>query len=245
MIRQAFLAHHAAERPKYVSSSKARLHPSEFGGCKRKVMFRVRGVEGSPFSLTQKEAMRDGIAYENDTLEILQSAFGKTRVATQVVLKNEHWSGKADFVVDHLTPDAVIVEHKATGQKWFDYKSGLPKEAHVLQLAMYYYLYEELFGIRPKLILYYRSWLNWAEFEITVHDSEIIIDGFVNDKPRRRILPKSVTAMMKSYELVYDKNILVKPVAENEKEDAGCTFKGTPSCPFYTRCWNEDGSPKA
>ncbi len=188
--------------------------------------------------------MNDGNVFEASTLALLEAHFGKENVLAQLPLKDEHWSGKTDMIIYHKTPKVIIVEHKATGDKWFDYKQSLPHEDHVFQLAKYKNMYFAQFGFVPKLILYYRSWGQWAEFELDVQPEQIVCDGviFANNKQFERevIVPINLDAYVKKLEWYYDKNKLPHRVAKEDQEKAGCTFKGEPSCGFFNHCWPKE-----
>jgi len=235
--------------PKRKRTSTPRLYPSDAGSCGRKVMLRVMGATSSPFPLIAKQAMDNGNAYEDSTLKLLQKKFGEDGIATQVEFKTEYWSGKADFIIGHLSENPIIIEHKATGDKWFDYKESLPQSKHVMQLAMYYHLYLKLYGIKPTLVLYYRAWSQWAEFVLTVDEETnvswegvvgIMSGGEIDEKTRSAQNVLNINKEVKVLERYYRLGSLPRRVKEVDREDAGCTFKGKPSCQYYAHCWPKE-----
>lgn len=225
-------------------SGAMRLYPSEAGGCNRRTMLRMNHAPSKPFPLQVLEAMNNGNAYEDSTYEALVAAVGEDRITTQLQLQSPHWSGKCDFVLDHKTEKAIIIEHKATGQKWFDYKASLPKRDHVVQVALYETLYKKQFGFKPKLLLYYRAWGCWAEFHIQPREADILIVGAVNGVYRERVLPVNMTAAIRRLEYLKTKNKIPGRVDEAAMEETGCTFRGEPSCGFYGLCWPKEATPQ-
>lgn len=241
IIKSALDSAIMVERP-YTPSGKVRLYPSEAGGCNRKEILRVNGAKQAKYPIQAMWAMEDGKAYEDSTLSLLKRHFGENNVIDQLPLQDDHWSGKADFVIHHKTPDVVIVEHKATGQKWWDYGDKLPERKHVIQLAMYESMYLEKFGFKPQLRLFYRGWQSWAEFLVVPTATTILVEGkLTKDKKgiveRNLELPINLEAVTGKLKYFYSKNILPKRPAEDHKDACGCTFKGEKSCPFYDNCW--------
>lgn len=237
------------ERP-YKPSGKIRLYPSEAGSCNRASILRINNAPKTKFPLQAAYAMDEGKWYEESTLALLRLHYGTENVIEQLQLQNDFWSGKADFVINHKTEDALVIEHKATGQKWWDYKGSLPKRSHVIQLAMYRDFYYNQFRFVPELRLYYRAWQKWAEFVIEPRDSTIFIYGQLNPEKKgetapivREIeLPINIKATVGMLEYYYINNKLPKRVKEESMDDAGCTFNGVPSCPFYGNCWPKEAS---
>lgn len=244
VIKSALDSAIMVERP-YTPSGKVRLYPSEAGGCSRQTILRVHGAPQKKFPIKVMWAMEDGKAYEDSSLELLKRHFGDENVVDQLQLQNEYWSGKADFVINHKTDKVIIVEHKATGQKWWNYKGKLPEKKHVIQLAMYRQMYFDKFGFVPELRLFYRGWMCWAEFLVIPTDTTIIIDGKITDDKlgiveKREELPINLEAVMGKLQYYYTKRILPKRPTEDNKDSCGCTFKGEKSCPFYENCWPKE-----
>ena len=243
IIRPAIVAALAKDRPHYTRSGRSKLYPSGAGECHtgRRELLRINDAPSTPFPFRVKEAMNDGNVYEASTLALLQDFYGEENVLSQLALRNDYWSGKTDMVIYHKTPQVIIVEHKATGDKWFDYKGNLPKYAHVFQLAKYKSMYFAEFGFVPDLRLYYRSWGQWAEFQLDVQPEQIVYDGVVfNGKtvnPRTNSININLDAYTRRLEWFYDKNRIPHRVAPEDMESAGCTFKGEPSCGFFSHCW--------
>lgn len=223
------------------SSNNFRLRPSEAGSCSRMVAYRKRGVVGKPFPLKVVESMSNGDAFEESTFNILSGFYGD-RLQTQVELKTDKWSGRLDFVIDHQTPDVIIVEHKAVGDKWWDYKGSLPKTSHVVQVALYKGLYAQVYGFVPKLILYYRSWGNWAEFDVEPLETEILISGRISGdkdgiKTRETRIPINIESLIGHLEWIVDKDKMPPLPKPEQMNDIGCTFQGKPSCSFFEHCY--------
>ena len=236
-VRDLFVQGLQAEKPPYPKRAYPKLYPSDAGSCGRAIMLRVLGASGTPFPINAMEAMDNGVVAEDQTLKILQAAVGPENVATQIVLQTEEWSGKADFILYHQTPQALIVEHKATGQKWFDYQKKLPEYKHVIQLALYKDIYRDSYGFDPELRLYYRAWTSWAEFVIAPLEKTIEIKGWVNGEPRERTLEVSLSSLKNRLEWYWKRKHLPSRVTHAEMESAGCTSKGKPWCRYHEQCW--------
>lgn len=241
VIRPAIVSALKQERAPYIRHGRSKLYPSGAGECHtgRKELLRIEGAPATEFPFRAIEAMNDGNVFEASTLALLQKHYGEENVIAQLALKDDHWSGKTDMVINHMTKDVIIVEHKATGDKWFDYKGMLPKRQHVFQLAKYKSMYFAEFGFVPELRLYYRSWGQWAEFLLDVRATDIAITGWINSPTNERtsVEPINMSAYTKKLELYYDRKMIPHRVPEGDQEKAGCTFKGAPSCGFYNFCW--------
>jgi len=178
------------------------LYVSDLGAHPYKAMARILNGETAEFDADIRIKMNYGNAFEAETLRALQ--YNHAHVLTQFPLFNDMWSGYADFVVGHGEGYPVIVEHKATGDKWFDYKESLPRAAHLCQLWMYGQLYKETYGITPGLDLYYVAWGSYAEFRIDedVDRGVMVADGRINGtrlKRRRAISPANLRRELEHY----------------------------------------------
>ncbi len=161
------------------------LYVSELGYHPNKFMRRVLHGETETFALPILDVMQQGSTLEDDTAAALR--YVHPNVLTQFPLHNDIWSGYADIVIGHGTNEVTIIEHKCTGEKWFDFKESLPRSNHVCQLWLYGWLYEQMFGIQPKLILYYKSWGAFAEFQLpdqATANGQIVLRGVVGQKQR-------------------------------------------------------------
>lgn len=260
LIRDAL----CASRTQSSSKHRAKIYPgtpplyvSELGYCPRKTILRVAGVEGEPFPARVQEAMSLGVAYEDDTLKCLMHS-NIWRIETQTSLRSEPWSGKIDFLVhrDNATP--LIVEHKATGDKWWDYGYNLPKLQYVYQAAAYGVLYEQLFGVVPEVVLYYRSWSNWAEFVITripaTEDYDMVcanppatflrVEGEVSGVRRAKTYHTDICEEMRTMAAHWhawraDHNCFPSIPLCGPNDSDGCTFRGEPNCPMWRHCWGD------
>lgn len=236
IVRSAMLSRlEDKDRPKYQSSGKPRLWGSELGGCLRKAMLRVQGYEPTlEFPIEAKEAMHNGIMFEADTLQALKQTYGEKNVLEQLALGDNLWSCKADFVLWHGTPNGTIIEHKAVGEKWWNYNNSLPKPEHCLQVWLYGYLYKKKFNVQPRLLLFYRSWGNYAELEITDHKAYLQADGTMNGAAFSKKVTVWADEIRQEAERLYLANDV--PGRLEDRED-GCTFRGKPSCPMYFHCY--------
>lgn len=160
------------------------LWVSDLGYHPQGVMARVLEGKRKMFDLETRVKMQSGNVLEADTLAALQFAYGG--VLSGFALYDDVWSGSADFVMGHGTSEVFIVEHKATGDRWWDYKGSLPRINHVCQLWMYGRLYEKMFGVEPHLILYYRAWGHYAELDIVQQEASLMAVGVMDDVPVRR-----------------------------------------------------------
>lgn len=224
--------------------SKPSLWPSSLLNCKRKVAYQVLGEKPTlEFSDSSLAYMDGGNVLEDNTFKSLEHCYD---VKQSLVLKNDIWSGKADFVIDHLTSKAIIIEHKTTGTSKFRDKTQLPKREHVAQLALYGKLYKELFDITPKLILYYKGWGAWAELELTVGINTINVSGIIANYQKSIHVSKNMRINLKKE--IDDLERLYKTVLNGGKlpnrltsKSSGCEFMGKPSCSFYYSCWGNNG----
>jgi hypothetical protein len=158
------------------------LWVSDLGMHPYRAMNRLLNGVTDPLDIPTLEKMQCGSVFEDATLEALRFAY--PGALTQFPLYNNIWSGYADAVLWHGLPSTqpVIIEHKGTSAEWWDYKESLPRSTHVCQLWLYGQLYEEMYGIKPRLILYYRSWKYFAEFEIKEARVGIAAAGIISNK---------------------------------------------------------------
>lgn len=234
----------------YESSGKPRLWSSDMGYCPRKALMRITGYEKTiDFSTESKLKMRGGVILEDETGRALQEVHGEQNVDTQFRFSTDIWSGKGDFVLYHGTMLPIIVEHKATGDKWWNYKGNIPNPAHVGQLWLYGELYREAHGIMPQLILFYRSWGHYAELELTegAQGAGINCVGLMDDKPYESFVtphPRSLRQALESYyaTVQWDGTTATCPELPPRLDDmeAGCNFNGKPSCQMYYHCYPEE-----
>jgi len=168
------------ERNNWTPRKADKLWVSEIGACGRAVALRLRNEERAQPDVDNLLVMRGGIAWENQTFAELQQEYGKD-VRAQTRLSDENWSGKPDFDLFHASEKAtpIIIEHKAQDPRS---SFGKPKEKHLLQLALYGWLYEKQFGVEPRLKLFYRAWGEWAEYDIGVFQDVIQVSGSCHGK---------------------------------------------------------------
>ena len=137
--------------------------------------------ELEPFDYPVQLMMDAGSAIEGYTLRQVAENLERN-IRTQFPLFNDVWSGYADLVIGHGTKDVIIYDHKASCGKWWDYKDSLPRSADCCQVWMYGQLYRAMFGIAPRIGLYYRGWGSWAEFEIVDDGTYLQAIGVVTDE---------------------------------------------------------------
>lgn len=211
MIREAFERGFTNQPGRKLTTD---LWVSDLGNHPAKAMMRVLNGEQEEFTVEVKEKMQFGNVLEADTASVLAHNLSSPMIA-QFPLYNDIWSGYADLVIDHLSDRVTILEHKVTGDKWFDYKGSLPRAAHVCQLWMYGRLYEETYGMRPRLILYYRAFGHYAELELSEERHRIVAEGMIDGEPVHRyrlIVPDLLRQELERYYLARE-----LPVATEEE----------------------------
>lgn len=162
-IRPAILGH-LADKPQRWNEQI--LYVSEFGRHPANAMLRMLdGKQWKP-DPNLKLTMSNGTAFENGTFDLLRNSGELPSIFQQFPLYDDIWHGRADMVIGHGTMEVVIVEHKATSDASFDYGNSYPRAADLCQLWLYGELYHALFKIKPKLVLFYRSWKRVAECHI-------------------------------------------------------------------------------
>lgn len=236
------------------------LHPSTVGFCRRKAILKT--VEHFPdhplhvdptwdgFDLYVKQAMREGTVWEKANAP----AFTKRGGIHGYILRLPPWSGEEDFYIPetHDGVDRMLVEHKVTAQWNFrasDKKTGrrrLPYEHHLIQVAVYITLYEQIYGTTPQAVLYYMDGRDqWAEFDIRL-DGEIDYEGEINGYFNAGIFDYDVPGEMKAIEAWWTAQEL-PPTPRNPfklpTNFGNCVRQnksGTwPACPWFDYCWPE------
>ncbi len=141
------------------------LWVSDLGKNPYSAVKRLLTGELEPFDYTALMRMDGGNALEAATLRQVAENLERP-IRTQVPLFDDIWSGYADLVIGHGTDDVIIYDHKATAGKWWDYKESLPRVTDCCQVWLYGELYNQMYGVKPRLGLYYRGWGTWGEFKI-------------------------------------------------------------------------------
>ena len=167
-------------RPK--RKKRTELYVSDLGNHPWKFMNRVIHQAETDFPINVLDIMEQGSVLEAQVITALQRSHAN--VMTQFPLHNDIWSGYADIVIGHGTDDVLIADIKHTSNAWFDYKSSLPRAAHICQIWMYGYLYREMFGVTPKLKLYYKAWGQYAELDVIVSETSATATGYIAVKKR-------------------------------------------------------------
>ena len=216
-----------------------RLYPSELKSCRRKIALRLQGYKPTVEIETKGLVyMRGGVVSENDTALALAHKYSNCTQDNR--LESEHWSGYGDFIIGEGEDNPIIIEHKHTGRKNWD-TGKLPKAEHVGQLCLYYYLYIEKHGVEPRLLLYYKGWGNYAEYELFIQKERIICIGLVNGLPdavaiRYNVL-KEKTELENLRQRIVDGELVLPD--RLKYKNMGCSYNGQPSCPYYHHCYDK------
>lgn len=201
------------------------LWVSDLGYHPAKAMGRILNGERIEFPLPTLDAMQNGNMYEADTISRLTRFFPGT-VHTQFPLFNDIWSGYADIVLNHGTDNPIIVEHKATDSAYWARpyqndpgKSYSPVKAnHISQLFQYGELYEEKFGIKPKLVLIYRAWKHTCEVELDYdYQSAVTLTGTLDRNPFERQIQLDLSALKAELEFYYKSKRMPTDIVINDK----------------------------
>jgi hypothetical protein len=216
---------------------KPKLWASDVGNCARRSALRIQGFKSTvPFEPQSLDYMRIGVILEDETGAALRSKFGDA-VIEQMRLSDDNWSGKPDFVLHHGTDNPIIIEHKVTGEKAWYQDGVLPRQPHIGQLVLYWKLYQEKYDIVPKILLFYRAWGHYAEFEILPEPGGVSVVGYVDGVADYRQLKYDPLGEIELLEGYYKSGELPDRL---KRKAHGCTFMGKPSCPMYHHCYPED-----
>jgi len=229
-----------------------RLFVSSLGMCVRKAYldaFRVRtgNKVTNPFDDYVIEVMRMGTELELNSQETFRWIF-KDNLHEQVSVRNDIWSGRIDFVVETCEdfPSGVIIEHKGTAP-WNFHAKRLPYKHHVLSALAYQKLYYETHGGMLPVVLYYRCWNNFAQFEVFETDDGIGYEGQVNRRIRSGSLDTTLPAEMSLYEEHWGETELPPTYDSPFTENFACTknvkaLKGKAvACQWFHKCWPQLG----
>jgi len=177
-----------------------------------------------------RDYMEMGNLYEQ---HVIQQLHRVPAVSRSTRIANDLWEGRADVFIDSAPPR--IVEVKATGDKWWDYQGKLPYPKEVAQAAFYGVLYKETVGITPITSIYYKAWGHYAEFELTVKDTEIEAIGWIDDVARSRTIGINIARERKILEDAWQLQML--PARPSKYIQDQCTFRGSPNCTYFGHCW--------
>lgn len=230
MIREAFLS---ALQNRPARKPTTDLYVSDLGMHPYKAMARILNGERSQFEPSVLEKMECGTAFEENTAKLVSQTIP---TITQFPLWNRLWSGYADMVIGHNTDQVFIVEHKATDTKAWGY---IPKSTHICQLWMYGQLYEELYSVKPQLILVYRSWGQLAEFDVTVSPSGVVCSGFVGNARKIKEFWISPAALRTELENYYEGERLPSPDGADTWDYPEEAFNRLAVCPDCKRPYSE------
>ena len=223
------------------------IWPSDMGGCHRKTALRLLDYDSTlPPDYGGLRDMRPGDAIEDETAEALVWFYGKDNIRLQHILKYKHWSGKPDFILYHKDKEKIpiIIEHKATGEKSFHTDNAIPRRKHIGQLALYGYLYEKKYKVKPELILYYRGWGDFAEIKVKPVGGMVELYGVSNSDPVIKVIDYDVTAEIVALEEMYTRVLSGGTLPDRLPSKAdGCSWMGRPSCDFYYHCYEGEHEP--
>jgi len=239
VIREAFLEGLKPTPRAYNAGYKPKLWVSDLGACPRRAMLRVLGKVGDPLPRRVLEVMELGKAYEQVMADMLRRAW-KGRIRPQLPLRTPQWSGKADFLLESGGGGApVFLEHKATGDKWWNYGNNLPKTKDCVQVVMYGKLWREIerTKVSPWLILYYGAWGHWCELSVVDDGASIGVSGHLDGVPVEKSLNANVSALRAELEGWFDAQEL-PPRPLQPTEALGCLFRGELGCGMWRHCWD-------
>jgi hypothetical protein len=136
----------------------------------------------------------------------------------------------------------VLIEHKTTGEKSWDWNQSLPRSEHLVQFALYGMLYQTCYGVVPELRLYYTAWAGkWAEFTVTVTEESIDARGQVTGAPRQAAAPGSLREMVATLEQHFTAGTL-PPVLPIALQEGNCTSRGRIWCDYHDHCFAPEGA---
>lgn len=217
------------------------LYVSSAANCPRKMIYRLTGEDSGQFPINVKTKMEMGNSLEYLVLRALQVKY-RGRVNSQWSIKTDYWSGKIDALILSDMSNPIIVEIKSASPKWFNYKDSLPRISHAAQVLMYKALYFEETGIMPRAILYYQAWGEYLEVEVVDQGEYFSYEGLFNGEPYSGETEFNLTKTRQHMEDCFDAVGEALPdILPSHKRDGECTFRGEPSCPFYTKCFGDDG----
>lgn len=269
IIREAMLerlrAEHKQDEGKWEKDHEGKLAVSEIGHCVRQAYLRLADVEQTnPPNDYLLELFRCGYMWEAETRKALQAKFGNALHWDQkndplMTVGGDIWKGHIDFWIDPQDkyPELVIVEHKATSPVNFVRKDRLPYPFHCLQALAYEKLlrHRQNLGGSIKVLLYYRSWTNWAEFQVWEDNHEgwatpsIFWEGKVNGKPKSGLFELSLPDEVAAFESWWGATDLPPKYETPFTKQFGCFRQvkkrghptvAWPSCKYFTHCWGDE-----
>jgi len=225
----------------------AKLWPSDIGGCIRKTILRIHGVdETHPFDDYVLELFDSGNVWERRIIRALGDA-----AIPGVLVGDDLWSGKIDAVVIEAGRP-IVVEIKDTADYNFRAKDRLPYESHVLQAAVYARLLRAQTDMEalPSTILYYHGRCSFAEFDLRIGRTEISFVGEINNRDRFGAVMLSLEDEMGRMEMVLDAyreqgDIPEQPYQSPFEERFACAKQSSglwwPACTYFGHCWEIEG----
>lgn len=254
MIRDSFIEHlKELERTDGVAYKLARrgeprlVHVSELGSCPLKPFLRLSGVPSADWIDDYLlELFFNGNLWER---EILKSIAQYTP-ATQVVVRNDVFSGKIDALIGGHT--SIIVEIKDTADHNFRARDRLPYLHHCYQVLAYEVLLQAKWGDIGRgpieCRLYYHGRSQWAEFVVKQEDWGISVVGNKNgDDVEVPFLGADVNQEMSLFRDHFENGTFPARYETPFTERFACTktVKGYtwPACQYIEHCWPKLTNP--
>lgn len=233
------------------------LFVSNIGGCPRLAFLDSYQYQpGHPWCHTPShppddyllELFRAGYVWQEETARAMRAKYGD-QLVEEPALADDVWRGHADFLVAQCEdyPEGAIVEHKATNP--FGFRGNrLPYLSHCLQVLAYGRLHRGMVGDKVPTYLFYRSWNNYAEFEVkqveTSTGPTIRFSGEVNGEAREgEHWGASVDETMATFRKYWEEGVLPPKYNDPFEEDYACTKpqgksnNRWPNCKFLSVCW--------
>lgn len=221
------------EESSWEKEHRGKLAVSEIGGCPRKAMLRLHGVEPSdPFDDFVLRLMWSGQMAESKLEAVLNEQLNGDFVSQQRV-ENEYFIGTIDFMTE-----IHVIEHKETGQNRFKYKD-LPYSFHCLQVLAYEHLVE---GYEMDALLYYQNQANWAEFRVWQEDV-VQWEGYIDGKFKSGNVDTTLEEEMEALVVWYKRNEIPERYETPFEKQYHCTrmysTNAYPGCSYYNFCFGD------
>ena len=221
-----------------------RLHPSQFGFCRRKCIWgSLAGFPDHPLYAEPThplddyvlEVMNSGIVWE----DVNAPALARLGAAHGVRFDCPPWA----FELDFLLPDGTIVEHKDTAEHNFRSKNRLPYGNHCIQLMVYSELMARLGAPASDCILYYHGRGHWAEFKVWQSGSQILWEGEKDGWWTSGVVSFDLRSEMGEVERLWAaQDLPAHQFADPFEMGFGCVKGGSrsgyfPACQYFGHCW--------
>ena len=231
-----------------------RLSISDIGWCRRKAIYGAYKPYVNhplhvdvthPFDEYLLTKFEEGSTMEQMTSDGVQEHYKgtSTDVSDNEPWRHGHWSGRPDLWIVE-SGRAIIVEHKTTEPQNFRYGNRLPYDHHLYQLMGYWILAKrlKLVDLSVDLVLYYRGFGNWAEFDVVPKPGGAIhYYGEVNGEYKAGTVDYNVEQEMLALETYFKAEALPEKYDSPFTERFACTKKNKagywPNCAYFGVCW--------